>query len=332
MENFYKQNWLSYAKRFALFVAMTFAGSTAFAQMSGSYTIDDGSATGGTNFASFSDFATAITSAGVNGPVTVDVVSGSGPYYENVTFSAITGASSTNTITINGNGSMIAATGAVITLSGADYMTFDDLVVNATGTGTNTRCFWIYNNSDYNTISNCDIQVTEYTGTGSGTGYIMFTSSSTSYTSNGYHGVGTVITGNKMWNGDSTGAGPYNGVTDYRNSTNGVNVNLVLDDNEISDVYYYSTYFYYSKDATVTNNDFHTRRYSSSNTTSFVLYNYYGGTIKYEGNEIHDFDAYYNYVSYIYQCSGTSGNPSTYSNNNIHDLSGYYNYGNRDSS
>ena len=165
MKNHYKQNWLLKAKKVALFAAFIFMGSTAFAQMSGSYTIDDGSATAGTNFASFSDFADAIELAGVNGPVTVTVASGSGPYYENVTFDAIAGVSSTNTITINGNGAMIAASGAVIELNGADYMTFDDLVVNATGTGSDTRCFWIHNSSDYNTISDNELMVTEYSGT-----------------------------------------------------------------------------------------------------------------------------------------------------------------------
>ena len=171
--------------------------------------------------------------------------------------------------------------------------------------------------------------VTEYSGTSTGTGYIMFTGSSTSYSSNGYHGLGTVISGNHMSNGDSTGAGPYHGISDYRNSTNGTGVSLVIDDNEIEDVYYYFTRLYYTKDATVTNNDLHSHRGDAGTTYTYSFYNYYGGNIVYENNEIHDMDAYYNYVSYLYQCSGTSGSHSTYNNNHIYNLTGNYNYFNR---
>ena len=43
--------------------------STANAQLTGSYTIDAGSATAGTNYASWSDFASAISGSGVSGVI-----------------------------------------------------------------------------------------------------------------------------------------------------------------------------------------------------------------------------------------------------------------------
>src|SRR5574343_1736398 len=104
------------------------------AQMSGTYTIDNTAATGGTNFANWADFRSAIVTNGVNGAVTVNVltdITGA-----QVTFPAITGASSTNTITINGNGKFFEASvaDAVILMDGADYFTFDKLTVRNTTT------------------------------------------------------------------------------------------------------------------------------------------------------------------------------------------------------
>ena len=122
------------------------------AQLSGTYTINSGAATSGTNYASFTAFATAINGVGVSGPVTVNVASGSGPYAEMVTFTA--SGTATNKITINGNGNTIKdASAAVISLNGADYFSFDNLNVDATGTGSGTRCYWLYNNADNNIIN-----------------------------------------------------------------------------------------------------------------------------------------------------------------------------------
>ena len=90
-------------------------------QVSGTLTIDANSAASATNFQNFSSLITYLTSAntrsdagpsnsapfGVSGPLVVDVVANSGPYTGQVVFPNITGASATNTITINGNGNVI---------------------------------------------------------------------------------------------------------------------------------------------------------------------------------------------------------------------------------
>jgi len=79
------------------------------AQLSGKYTIDSKNASEGTNFATFNDLSDSISALGVSGPVVVDVIVGSGPYNEQVTFKTNGLAdsikpSATNTIKINGNG------------------------------------------------------------------------------------------------------------------------------------------------------------------------------------------------------------------------------------
>lgn len=57
---------------FALFCAGFM--SSAYAQLSGTYTIDSTAATSGTNFANWTDFRSSIVTNGVNGAVTVNVV------------------------------------------------------------------------------------------------------------------------------------------------------------------------------------------------------------------------------------------------------------------
>lgn len=129
MRKFYKPQ-----KFLRLVLALFVVGfvSTASAQLSGTYTINSSGVTGGTNFANWADFNSAIVTNGVNGAVTVNVMSnitGS-----QVSFPAITGASSTNTITINGNGYYYEASvaDAVFLMNGADYFTFDNLVIRNT--------------------------------------------------------------------------------------------------------------------------------------------------------------------------------------------------------
>ncbi len=72
--------------------------------LTGSYTINSNLATDGTNFNSFTDFANAINTYGLIGEVSVGVVTGSGPYTEQVLFGQFPNSSSENTLYINGNG------------------------------------------------------------------------------------------------------------------------------------------------------------------------------------------------------------------------------------
>ncbi|MBR9918976.1 PKD domain-containing protein, partial [bacterium] len=326
MEKFYKSNWLFNVRKLAIAAALIFSGSLAMAQLSGTYTIDSSMATSGTNFASFTDFADTITTYGVSGAVTVNVVANSGPYNENFELTAINNTSSTNTVTINGNGNTISASGWVVEFDGADYVTIDNLVINANGTSNGTGGVWLHNSSNNNTISNCEIIVSAFTGTTTGTAYVWLSNSSTSLTS-GTHGINNVFEDNYMWGGGTSGVGPYYGVAEYRSSSSTTS-NTILDGNEIRDVYYYYTYFYYSRNVQVIDNDLHTNRVGSPNNYGF--YNYYGYKSTYNGNQVHDMDpSSYMYVSYLYYCYGTSSDYSTYSNNEFYNLESNYIYYNR---
>jgi len=70
--------------------------------MGGSYTINSGAATSGTNYTSFTDALNDLSCRGVSSAVMYTVVVPSGPYNEQISIPAIEGASVTNTITFKG--------------------------------------------------------------------------------------------------------------------------------------------------------------------------------------------------------------------------------------
>ncbi len=130
------------------------------------YTINNNQPTGGGNFHSFHDAIVAL-SCGITGPVTFNVAPGSGPYNEQVVIPQIGGASPLNTITINGNNTLIRHTSvnpaerATVKLDGADYVTINQLTIEINGAAGNEYGYGIHiiHNANFNTIHDCDINV-----------------------------------------------------------------------------------------------------------------------------------------------------------------------------
>jgi hypothetical protein len=132
--------------------------------MSGTYTINP-LGSGSTNFTSFTTAIAALNCGGVNGAVTFNVSNGT--YAEQLFLAPIPGASATNTIKFQSLSGVAAnciisfstpSSQAIIDLNGADYITFDKVTIRNTFTST---CFgvWIRNGADFNTISNCIIDM-----------------------------------------------------------------------------------------------------------------------------------------------------------------------------
>jgi len=318
--------------------------STANAQLTGSYTIDAGSATAGTNYASWSDFASAISGSGVSGAVTVTVksdetVSGS------VKFSAITGASSTNTITIDGANKSLTYQGSssnrsVIDFNGTDYMTIKNLKIINSGTYTGIRGIWFHNGSDYNTISKNIIEFSKLstgtTSTSSGGAYIAFTNSGTSLASYGDHGSYNKIDGNSMTTTNGNEDGPYAGIfmTSSSSSTSGTNT---IDQNEITNntianFYYYGIYVRGTNGTLIKGNDISRDAVTSGNANSrlYGIYSYYnksaGRALNIQDNNIHDLpfkgatsgiSSFYGVYSYYDNRYGTTAGTTEISGNTV---------------
>jgi hypothetical protein len=197
------------------------------AQMSGVVTIDNTGLPAAPNYTSFTALATDLATQGINGPLTVNVAAGTGPYNEQVNFGVINGTSATNTITINGNGCRItfAATSTAyhtFMLSGTDYMNVHNLEMVGTNSTYALVCH-LWNGADYNSFNTCTITANINT-TGGSAAPVSISSTSTSATSTsgsggsynewvnclisgGYYGsvfysnaTSNILTGNKMTN------------------------------------------------------------------------------------------------------------------------------------
>src|SRR5690606_2724566 len=106
--------------------------------LSGIYTIDNSLPTSGTNYQSFSEAVQDLADCGISAPVIFNIAPGQ-TFTEQVDIPEIVGASPTNTITFNGNGSTLTHAGTstssahTLRLDGADYFIFDSLQFVNTG-------------------------------------------------------------------------------------------------------------------------------------------------------------------------------------------------------
>ncbi len=234
----------------------------------GTYTINSLLPTGGTNFNSFQAAINAITLCGISGPIVFNVTAGSGPYNEQVTIPQINGASSTNTITINGNGASLIYSSAntnlreAILLNGADHFTIDSLYIDVSG-GTYGWGIRLTNSADSNIISNCQINTfanstsTNYAG-------IIMSGSATAATTSGDNGDGNLFIGNTIING-------YYGFTLVGNSAGPFAQSNRLVDNEIIDHYLYGVYAIYNENTEIKGNRIH----HDSRSTATTMYGIY---------------------------------------------------------
>ncbi|MFC5271258.1 T9SS type A sorting domain-containing protein [Adhaeribacter terreus] len=183
--------------------------------LAGAFTINKGIPASATNFLSLTDAINSLNNCGISGPITFNVVAGSGPYNEQIEIPQINGVSATNTITFNGNGDTIQANPAsaarhIIKLNGADYVTINNFKILATGTGTSTYGWGIHfiNGADNNTISNNIIGISPTSTLSGNSAGIVFSNSSTSTTSTGNNGNNNIIIGNTI-DGGYKGIGLY---------------------------------------------------------------------------------------------------------------------------
>jgi hypothetical protein len=224
--------------------------------LSGTYTIDQLSVPSVTNFSSFTDLADALEN-GICGDVIVNVVSGTGPYNEQVEFEEILNASDTAGVTINGNGNELnflsTTTGArhTLALNGTDYMTIDSLRIVALGGGTGEFGWgvWLTNGADHNTIKNCVIEV-DTTQTNTNYGGVIMSSSATSATP-----FGDAPFGNHNTIENNHIIGGYYGVTAMANNGNDQGVGNTINNNLIEAFRFYGVYARAQDSITISGNN-----------------------------------------------------------------------------
>ncbi len=315
------------------------------ASLSGKYTINQNANASATNYKSFSALASdlstgirtdAYTANGpaISGAVIIDVVKGSGPYYEQVAFDAILGTNATQTITINGNGEKLSFNTNytqlyVLRLNGADYMIINGLVIESTN-ATYARCIEIRNESNNCNIVNCDLKMPYMTGTSDVNGYIMVTNGTTKPTVYTNPGKNITIKNNRM-NAQIDG-GPYYGVW-LCNETNGTaSTGYQIIDNNIENVYYTFIHAAYTVETLIEKNRLHNDKHTRSGYLyGIYLYNYYtrcdakiASNWLYEFNNLASSGFDGRYPIYVYMYGAPNAQPLDIVNNILDIKSNYY--------
>lgn len=303
--------------------------ATIQASLSGNYTINSGAPASTTNYQSFTDFADALNSFGVCGPVTATVIAGSGPYNETVSFDDIQGTSAVNKIRINGNGETIqfnptsTTNHRIVSLNGTKFMTIDNLKVktlNATyGWGVH-----VTGTAQNDSIINCEVNLSTITGTSSANANGIVVSGSTTSATTATAGVSDIyILNNTIIAGGNGSGGGYYGIVFVGTSSANRSPNIFIENNELTNFYYYGIDVQYAKTGSISNNNIH-RPNKSAITTCYGLRVYYNDSMIVNANRIHNLAASgTTSTSALYALYTYYTDNSIISNNAIYNLNNY---------
>jgi parallel beta-helix repeat protein len=284
----------------------------------------------GSNFPSMIALANAISSAGVCGPVIVNLDSASGPYIGQVVFNNIVGTSSTNTVTINGNGAVVQATPtttdiSVLRLSNSSYFTLNRInVVNqATTTGTGIL---LTAGSNFNTIQNCVIDISANTSLTTGSAGIALSGGITSTITTGNSGSFDTIRNNVIRG--AAGGGPYYGITMYGSSATAGCLGNVVENNEIVDFGFYGILLTNASNNTIFGNNIHKPNRTNFTTFGGVTLQTAGNNNRIERNRIHNpcggnlTSTSTLYGLFVSSCDAPLGGENIFANNLIYNMNG----------
>jgi parallel beta-helix repeat protein len=249
------------------------ASATTAAQLPGGvYTINQTAVASPTNFTSFNQLANLFSIGGIGGAITINVVPNTGPYTERVIFNTVAGASSTNNITINGNGNTVQFNNdntiiGVINLIGVDHFRFNNL--NVTTLNTNWGVGYLFTaGSDTNTVENCIINVSSVSNSSASAGIAVTGSLTTPLSTLANTGFANHFIGNTIL-GSSDGGPWYGIVIAPTNTSFGANMGYVIQNNTISD--FTSAGIYMTQTAgTIVRGNRISRPLRNNNTTSTV--------------------------------------------------------------
>lgn len=294
-----------------LLISILAIGNASFGQLSGNVTIDQSQSATLTNFKDWQSFWRSLqglsrpdngpaTGTGISASLTVDVKSDL-TESQMVSFPSISGTGSTSRITIKGHNHLLSFAGPheVISFSGGDYIKIDSLHIRNTGSsGARNTGIRFYNNSDYNTISNCVIEFSNLTtGAANGSAYIAFAATDTlmNVASSTLTGSYNLILNNTCKT-QSGSPGPAYGISICGSTSGYTNTshNNTVRGNQIENFYKTALLSYYGNGNQFSKNDISRQNSSSVNCNNTL----YGLELRYcygsnrnsmvRGNVIHD--------------------------------------------
>ncbi len=190
------------------------------------------------DFVSFTQFFEALYCGGIAGPVVLNVEQAY--TFEQLDVFPIPLTSTTNTVTINGNGNVLdfapTVTGdrSTIRFSGASHVIFDNLHIKSSGTGTFGWGIHFTDMASHITINNCIVENnTDQTGTGFAG--IVGSTSQTTATTAGMSAHSITLTNNTV-------IGGYYGITFNGPTTGTGSANNVFSNNTVIDYHLYGMY------------------------------------------------------------------------------------------
>ena len=264
-----KRNWLFDLKSIAV-VGLLLITSVATAQLNGTYTVHDDSPTAGTNFNNVKDLTDTLTAAGVSGPVIINIVPDTFAYEGQFKLSGISGLSSINTLTINGNNQEITSDINTLAFQDVSYVTVSNMKVRSTGLSHST--VFIKQGCSFITFQNGEV-ITEGSRTSSQSMHFQIgngltaTSTPTSYNSN------ITVKGNTLHsNGNATGA--YCGIACNNRDTATADQNILIEDNTIEDFGRYGYYGRFNSGVTIKNNTVKNNIATVNTGTKYGIYTY----------------------------------------------------------
>ena len=298
--------------------------ATVYTALAGTFTINKNAPTGGTNFASFADAATALNSAGIADPVRINVLNG--PYNEQFALGAVTGVSATDTIVIDGGASKqtltytgTSAQSAAILLNGTDYVTVSNLTIDQSTAATYGIGVHLVAQADNNRVANCVIRASAVATSSTANAGIAASGTLTSASSAG--------NANNLRIENNVISGGYYGIIMTGTSATARSVGNRVTGNEVRDFYTYGIDVESASGARVLDNNVH--RSTRTNVSTFYGV-YLAGNVgaAVERNRIHDpftgnpGDTGAGYGLYITTSDATAGTENDFVNNLVYNFTG----------
>lgn len=293
----------------------TWSGPSSFmtpcaAALSGTYTIDNTVATGGTNYHTLGEAALALANCGITSAVIFNMKEGT--YVGRVVFDTIMGVSSTNTVTIQAdpsNTNPVIVTDSATTSTDNYVIQFNETSriildgITVTGNGASYSTAIEFNGmNNYITIQNCQLNSLE-AGSTSTNHAVIYDNTGSSHKSNYI-----TITANEINNGSY-------GVYLYGVSTTDFENGHVVSDNTIQGFYNYGIRTYYQDGAMISGNTITSNVNSSS--TVYGIYNGYSDNSTVAANMIAVEGSSTLYGIYNYYNDATALAPNIIANNMV---------------
>jgi len=276
------------------------------ASLSGKFTI------GGTG-GDYNDVVSAaedLTNFGVCGPVEFDIRPGT--YTGHVELGEIIGASAINTIsfvsphrdsvTVQHTGTGLNATMNTIELKGTDWVSFENMTIEADGTY--GFAVHLMNNADHNIFNNCKIQANPSV-TSTYSIPIVFSGSETYYYTSGSNGNFNEFTNNDV-------VGGYFAMTCYGAGVTSPTKGNTFINNDFSQMYYYGPYMFYQDSCVFQDNVIDGYRSTAAN---YGAYFYYFSNFDIQRNYIKH--VYYSYLYYSNYYNWNTTDNSIFANNTV---------------